>query len=195
MTARDREATERRIFEAASAEFAEHGLAGARIDAIARRAKANKQLIYAYFESKERLFAEVVGRQLDELSDAVRIDPDDVPGWAARLYDFHAEHPDLARLRLHEALHYGAGPVPNEARRQSSNSAMVEAVEAGQRRGTIDPALDPRDVVMLAIGLASWHASVPQLARMVEGEDRDDPTSHARRRAAVAEAVRRIVAP
>ena len=37
----------KRIVEAATVEFAAHGLAGARIDRIARRACANKQLIYA----------------------------------------------------------------------------------------------------------------------------------------------------
>ena len=45
--ARDAEDTKRRIFEAATAEFADHGIAGARVDRIAARAGANKQLIYA----------------------------------------------------------------------------------------------------------------------------------------------------
>ena len=196
MSPRDRASTTRRILEAATAEFAEHGLAGARIDAIARRANANKQSIYAYFESKEKLFAEVLGRQLQELSDAVPVDPDRLPEWAGAVFDFQAAHPRVARLRLHEALSYGDGAVPNEGPRQASNTAMVHAVEEGQRRGSVDAGLDARDTVMLIVALASWHASVPQLARMVEGEGKPgDARLHARRRAAVVEAVRRLVEP
>ncbi|MDN3247398.1 helix-turn-helix domain-containing protein, partial [Streptomyces sp. ZSW22] len=59
MAARDPEATKARIFEAAVAEFARHGIAGARIDRIAAEAKANKQLIYAYYGNKAELFASV----------------------------------------------------------------------------------------------------------------------------------------
>ena len=56
MATRDAEATKARIFEAATAEFAAHGIAGARVDRIAQNAKANKQLIYAYFGDKQKLF-------------------------------------------------------------------------------------------------------------------------------------------
>ena len=56
MAPRDSAATKRRILDAATAEFAHFGLAGARVDRIAERAGANQQLIYAYFRSKEELF-------------------------------------------------------------------------------------------------------------------------------------------
>ncbi|MEA2532746.1 MAG: hypothetical protein QOJ93_557, partial [Actinomycetota bacterium] len=50
---RDAEATKELLLAAASEEFAEHGLAGARIDRIAERAGANKRLLYRYFGDKE----------------------------------------------------------------------------------------------------------------------------------------------
>jgi AcrR family transcriptional regulator len=190
--ARDREATERRIFDAATEEFAERGLAGARIDSIASRAGANKQLIYAYFQSKERLFAEVLGRKLEELGERTPIDPDRLADYAGELFDFHAEHPELARLLLHEALHYGAGPVPNDERRQTLNERKVEAIREGQERGVIDASLDPRDLVMIVIGLAAWPSAVPQVARMIEGGDPGAAKARARRRTSVQEAARRI---
>ena len=189
---RDREATERRIFEAATEEFAERGLAGARIDSIARRAGANKQLIYAYFESKERLFGAVLGRKLEELSERTPIEPDRIADYAGEIFDFHADHPELARLLLHEALHYGGGPVPNDERRQAHNQKKVEAIRDGQERGIIDPALDPRDLVMIVIGLAAWPSAVPEVTRMIEGGDPGSAQSRARRRASVVEATRRI---
>jgi len=48
------------ILEAALAEFGERGLAGARLDDIARRAGVAKGTIYLYFPNKEALFREVV---------------------------------------------------------------------------------------------------------------------------------------
>jgi TetR/AcrR family transcriptional regulator len=44
------------ILHAAMVEFAAHGMAGARTEAIARSAKVNKALLYYYFKSKEDLY-------------------------------------------------------------------------------------------------------------------------------------------
>jgi AcrR family transcriptional regulator len=60
MRTRDPEATRRRVLAAATSEFARSGFGGARVDAIARRARANKQLIYHYFGSKQKLFLSVL---------------------------------------------------------------------------------------------------------------------------------------
>src|SRR4051794_18908504 len=48
------------ILEAAAREFAEHGIAGARTDAIAREAGVNKALLYYYFKDKETLYGAVL---------------------------------------------------------------------------------------------------------------------------------------
>ena len=50
------EITRARILKAALHEFAHLGLAGARVDAIARRARINKQVLYYHFGNKEDLF-------------------------------------------------------------------------------------------------------------------------------------------
>jgi AcrR family transcriptional regulator len=50
----------KQILEAALAVFAEHGLAAARLDDIAKRAGLSKGTIYLYFPNKEELFREVV---------------------------------------------------------------------------------------------------------------------------------------
>jgi AcrR family transcriptional regulator len=193
--ARDAEATKQRIFDAASAEFAEHGLAGARVDRIAQRAEANKQLIYAYFGSKEGLFAEVLARRLEELAEDIPPDPARLAEYAGDLLDFHADHPELTRLLMHEALHYGDRRVPSEERRRAHNAAKVQAIERGQRDGIVDPSLEPRDLLMLVIGYAVWSAAQRQAVRMFEDGDPNAPEARARRRASFEEAIRRIVAP
>ncbi|HUE45848.1 MAG TPA: TetR/AcrR family transcriptional regulator [Aestuariivirgaceae bacterium] len=53
---RNAEASRSRIIEAATKEFARWGYDGARMDAIAGRAKVSKNLLYHYFDSKEGLF-------------------------------------------------------------------------------------------------------------------------------------------
>ena len=57
-----RQATRERILAAAKTEFAERGLAGARINSIATEANASKERLYAYFPSKGALFAAVTER-------------------------------------------------------------------------------------------------------------------------------------
>lgn len=59
------------IIDAAFYEFGEHGLAGARLDDIAKRAQIAKGTIYLYFPNKEALFREMVrGTVIDALAKA-----------------------------------------------------------------------------------------------------------------------------
>lgn len=51
-----RERRRKEILDAAFKEFAENGYAGASMEAIARRAHASKETLYAWFENKESLF-------------------------------------------------------------------------------------------------------------------------------------------
>ncbi|MFG2087831.1 MULTISPECIES: TetR/AcrR family transcriptional regulator [unclassified Spirillospora] len=57
---RDREATRRRILNAARDLFGEHGYDGVTVRMIAARAEANTALVNRYFGSKAALFAEVL---------------------------------------------------------------------------------------------------------------------------------------
>lgn len=57
---RDPEATRARILDAARAEFSKKGLGGARVNTIAAKAGVNKQLIYYYFDDKEKLYGKVI---------------------------------------------------------------------------------------------------------------------------------------
>lgn len=59
-------ATEK-ILVSARQEFAQHGLAGARVDRIASRSGVNKAMIYYYFRSKENLYQTVFRQQLSKV--------------------------------------------------------------------------------------------------------------------------------
>ncbi|MGX1131771.1 AcrR family transcriptional regulator [Streptomyces glaucescens] len=192
MGARDPEATKARIFEAAVAEFARHGIAGARIDRIASEAKANKQLIYAYFGNKAQLFTHVLEKKMLDLAASVPVDPDDIEAWIDRLLDHHSAHPEILRLLYWEGLEYGSSELPDEAERQEHYARKVAAVEDGQRRGVITDAIPAPDLLLLLTALANWATVVPQMARILVGADSPD---RERLRASIKEAARRLVAP
>jgi TetR/AcrR family transcriptional regulator len=69
---RDPIATKAAIVAAALEEFAQLGLAGARIDEIARAAKVNKALLYYYFQSKEHLYEGVIEQMFITMTGALR---------------------------------------------------------------------------------------------------------------------------
>ena len=56
------------ILQAAVREFSREGVAGARIDAIARRAHVNKALLYYYFKDKEALYSAVLDQAVSAAS-------------------------------------------------------------------------------------------------------------------------------
>lgn len=63
--------TKEKILQAALHEFSIHGLAGARVDEIARVAGLNKAMIYYHFESKEALFDELFQSEMELLKQEV----------------------------------------------------------------------------------------------------------------------------
>src|ERR1700722_13996405 len=101
--------TRRLILEAAAAEFAEHGYAGARISAIATRAGVNQQLISYYFDGKQGLY-EAVGQQWRGRQ--TELAPRGTPmSEQLRRYALEALHnPDGTRLLAWSGLQY-TGPA------------------------------------------------------------------------------------
>ncbi|MFI8488392.1 TetR family transcriptional regulator [Streptomyces rubrogriseus] len=190
MAARDPEATKARIFEAAVAEFARHGIAGARIDRIAAEARANKQLIYAYYGNKGELFASVLEKKMLDLAISVPVDPDDIEGWIDRLLDYHAAHPELLRLLFWEGMEYGTAELPHEAERQEHYARKVAAVRDGQERGVITDAIPAPDLLFLLVAMANWAVVVPQMKRILVGGGDADTDGL---RASIKKAARRIV--
>jgi AcrR family transcriptional regulator len=189
----DTERTRQRLLEAATAEFAERGPDGATMAGIAERAGINKERLYRYFGDKQALFETVLSRELEQLAASVGRFPDrleDVGELAGRSFDYHAEHPQLIRLLLWEAL--AGGPVADEANRTAHYRSKVETYERARGDGGFDDDIDPAHLVFLVVGVASWWHAAPQLARMLTGADDSDPAEHARRRASVVLAAERL---
>ncbi|MFI0937604.1 TetR family transcriptional regulator [Streptomyces sp. NPDC021020] len=186
--ARDAEATRRRLLDAATAEFAAYGIAGARVDRIAAEARSNKAQIYHYFGSKDGLFDAVFDEMCRRTLDAVPIDPANLPEYAGRLHDSYAERPWVQRLatwyRLERA---GSGvelPVVAESTR-----AKVRAIEEAQHAGVLPTRYSASELLGLVLHLSGfWSSNVPEYDAV------SAPTSAARRREVVVAAVAALLA-
>ncbi|NVI89953.1 TetR/AcrR family transcriptional regulator [Actinomadura sp. BRA 177] len=179
----DAEATRRRIFEAATAEFSARGLAGARIERIATEARANKQAIYLYFGGKEKLFGAVVRAKMDEIGEATDIDPARLSDSVGQLFDWYQEHPELIRILLWEALETPGEVQGEDERRAAFRQKAARFTDTG--RGS----RDVQDLMFTVFGLIAWSFAVPQLRRLILDED-DADAALARRRATVVETAR-----
>ena len=178
----DVEGTKRRIKEAATAEFARCGPDGTTVERIAKKAGVNKERVYNYFGGKRQLFAAVLRDELATVARAVPVSSfalEDIGEYAGRVYDYHRERPELIRLLRWEALVFD-GEVP-------------AAVLRGQEAGAVTGDFDAAQLMVLVLSIAGWWATVPQVARMLCGPLSEE--EHARRRAAVVRAARRLAAP
>jgi AcrR family transcriptional regulator len=191
-TTRDADATRARLLAAAADEFASHGVAGARVDRIAKAAGANKQLIYAYFDNKDGLFDAVLAKHCGALAEAVPFDAQDMPGYVGRLFDYALEHPEVYRLVNWAALERPAAVAAFE---QDSYGAKLKSISSAQRAGRLDSSFAPADLLALLMGIAAAWFSASEAIRKF---DSNDPMSRRRltqfRQAAV-ESASRILKP
>jgi len=186
---RNAEATRERILEAAIAEFSAYGIAGARVDRIAKAAGCNKNLIYIYFQNKETLFTTVLGKHLARVYEDIPFTPDDLPGYAMRVFDFAIAHPDLMRLMAWFGLEQKAdSPAERGAALKVKLTALIEAQNTGKVGTTFSPTFLITAIMTLA---TAWTAASPF------GSSFQPETAKQRNklREDIAEAVRLLAAP
>jgi AcrR family transcriptional regulator len=180
---RNAEASRQRIMAAATAEFAAHGIAGARMDRVAAEAASSKERIYAYYGNKDALFDAVFTESVRKTLEAVTFDAYDLPGYAGRMFDHFADHPDAQRLTTWYRLERPEG------------SALAAVVEANRTRlealAAAPPTIfTPVELLTLIQAIASsWGTMNPEFAGAAAAVTRP-----ARRRAVV-EAVTRLILP
>ena len=164
---RDPVATQARILDAATAEFARKGLAGARVDAIAARAKINKRMLYHYFGSKNELFLAVLENAYGAIRTAERrLDLQNLDPVAAitRLVEFtwgyYQRHPEFLRLLNTENLHRAAH-LKRSRRISELHSGFVallgDHLERGARAGLFRTGIDPMQVYISIAALGYYY--------------------------------------
>ena len=184
----DAEATKKRLLDAALKEFGAFGIAGARVDRIAAEAGSNKAQIYHYFGSKDALFDAVFHELVVSTVRERPIDPDDLPGYAARLFDGYEDHPDIARIatwyRLERAGTESLLDVIVE-----SNRHKVAVIEAAQRDGRLSGRWGAAELLGLVLSIAGmWITMTPEFTALFS------TTTREQRRQIVADAVKALLA-
>src|SRR5882724_18861 len=93
------------ILTAAIGEFFEHGFGGARVDAIAHRAKTNKRYLYLYVGNKEAIWLAALQRVYAIMRAGERqlklenLSPDEGMRKLIRFnFWFHVEHPEFISM-------------------------------------------------------------------------------------------------
>jgi len=175
IVARDPRRTRERILAAALREFSTKGLAGARVDRIARRARINKRMLYHYFGNKDGLFREIMRRKLEERVAWATAAPDAPGDTLVHWFKLACEDRDWVRLMEWEALAVGEGPLLSEAERRRAFHSGVTKLRAVQAKGLLPRHLDPRHLLLLMMGLTAFPLAFPQVTRLVTGLVPADP--------------------
>jgi TetR/AcrR family transcriptional regulator len=178
---RDPDRTREAILTAAQDEFAAKGLFGGRVNVIAKKAGANKRMIYHYFGSKEALYLAALERvyeglrgeertlHLDHLAPEVAIQ---------RLvefnFDYSRAHPELISLINNENLHR-ARHLRKSKKVRELHSPFVRLVDDILRRGVAEgvfrDGLDPVEVYISIAAVGYFYLSNNWTLSAIFGRD------------------------
>ncbi len=172
--------TREKLLKAATAVFVETGFSGARVDVIARKAAANKAMIYYHFGNKQALYQAVLLRLMGPVHahlDALLGSRDPKArlrafyrGLVAR---FHAQ-PALPKLMLREVL---AGGRNMEAETARAFARILSFVAVTLKEGELAGRFLPTSPLLFHLAVLS-----PPLLLLAGGDFRDRVLSVAARR-------------
>jgi len=158
------------ILRAAVAEFAEHGIAGARTDAIARAARVNKALLYYYFKDKDALYEAVLDHVFSGLRDRLMpvLESDLEPRkklleYVGRYFDYIAANPRFPRVVQAEWMRMGPKGSPQMRRIAREYFAPIyrrvaEMLREGAANGQFR-AVNPMDFLPSLVGIIIFYFS------------------------------------
>ena len=193
----DSAGTRAAILKAAEQIYAEHGLAGARTDAIAAAAGVNKALLYYYFKSKEGLYEAVVGSQVREFQQRAR-EVLSLKGPAGPIllryvsyhFDFIGTHPHYPRI-FQRMMMEGDRRLERMIRQHSIplmkllEALLARGMKAGEFR-----CLNKGHTIVSITGLAAHYFNIAPAFRMVTGQDPFSKSNLATRKAEVLRFIR-----
>lgn len=190
---RDADATKQRILAAALAEFADKGLAGARIDVIAEVARSNKRMIYYYFDSKERLYVAVLEEAYVDMrrkESALALDalspPQAIRALVEFKFDYYESHPWMVGLLSGENM-LGARFLRQSTRLRELHVSLVETIaqllKAGAKNGEFRRGVDALELYVSIASLSYFYFSNRATLSTAFGQALDTPAALKKRRA------------
>ena len=202
---RNPEATRRKLLAAARREFANSGLAGARVDEIATRAGVNKQLVYHYFGDKDALYLAVLEWVYEEIRAQERkLNLTGLPPRQAirklieSSFDHLAAHPDFILL-LNDENRGGARHVRTSRRLEAMHSPLVNMVSKilseGVRAGVFRKGINPVHLYISIAGLSYFFFSNTPTLSAIFGKDLASAAARSARRKHVVDLVLQALRP
>ncbi|HEY0121877.1 MAG TPA: TetR/AcrR family transcriptional regulator [Rhizobium sp.] len=163
---RDAERTSKAILAAATKEFAERGYGGARVDAIAERAKINKRMLYHYFGGKDALYVAVLeGSYVAIRSAESRLDlshrspTEGMRELVIFTWKYFLDHPEFLGILSTENMQK-ARFLKRSARIFELHSPLVAEIsgllDRGVAAGDFRPGCDPVKIYMSIAALGSF---------------------------------------
>jgi TetR/AcrR family transcriptional regulator len=175
-TRRHPEKSRAAILRAAVGEFAEHGIAGARTDAIARSARVNKALLYYYFKDKDALYEAVLDHVFSGLRDRLIpvLESDLNPRtkliqYAGSYFDYVAANPRFPRVVQSEWMRMGHKGNPHMLRVAREYFAPIykrvaEMLREGAEKGQFR-VVNPMDFLPSLVGIIVFYFSTAPTMR------------------------------
>jgi AcrR family transcriptional regulator len=199
----DPERTRADILEVATREFAEKGLAGARIDAIAAAMRTSKRMIYYYFGSKEGLYLAVLEeayRRMRAIEAELHLDdlpPEDaLRRLVGHTVDYQRAHPEFIRLVQNENMHRAEYLARSESIHQLNVPAIEglrRVIQRGQRERLFRAGLDAVDLHMSISALSVFNVANRHTFALIFQRELESPAAQIARRDHIVEMVVRFV--
>ena len=190
------EQTKTAILKAALEEFAAHGVAGARTDAIANAAGVNKALLYYYFKDKETLYGATlesvfagIAATIVPVLDSNLPPREKMLSYVGAHFDAVAANPLYPRLVQQELMRAGTGLSPHlqrivEKYQRPMFGKLVRMFEEGIHQGEFRKVDVFQFVPSIVAVIVFYFSSTPMLRTIMPG-DPLSPERVAARRAAV----------
>ncbi len=181
---RDPERTRASILAAATKEFAENGIGGARVDAIAERAGTNKRMLYHYFGDKEQLYLAVLEEAYIGIRSAERslhlsdLEPEQgVAELAMFTWKYFLDHPEFLSLLGTENLHR-ARWLRQSTRLKELHSNFIDKLadllDRGKAKGLFRTDINPLNVYLTIAALGYFYLSNQHTLTTIFGRDLAD---------------------
>ena len=202
---REPERSKRDILQAAMAEFTANGLAGARVDRIAKRARINKRMLYQYFGDKEALWLAALEaayenmRREERALDVATMNPRE--GMAALMrfnFDYCSSHPEFLSLLNNENLHKAKYLKRSKRVRELYSPLLTlisDLLARGQRTGVFRPGVDPVDLYLTIASLGYFYFSNIHTLSTIFGRDLGARASRSHQAELFVDVILRFLAP
>ncbi len=179
---RDPERTQQQILAAALKDFSAKGLAGARVDCIARRAGVNKRMLYHYFGSKDGLFSAVLRQKITQREALLASAPEEPSAMLVHWFNAACRDTEWFRLLEWEALQPTDGDLVHQEHRRGVVRQALERIRRRQAKGLLPAELDPQHLLLSMMALTAYPLAFPQQTWLVTGRSVRDAKFQEERR-------------